>query len=65
MSLDFPRAWQIAKASDMEDHHPKCSYLQTQGGILCDCDVINKHPEFLDKSVLFGKDGIPFQKKNL
>lgn len=25
--------------------------------MLCDCDVIWKHPEFLDKTKFYGKDG--------
>jgi hypothetical protein len=42
--MDYPRAWQICKESKMEDHHPKCSYRVM--GLLCDCDVITKHPEY-------------------
>jgi hypothetical protein len=47
MSVDFPRAWQIAKETSREDHNPKCSYAQTKGALLCDCGVLTKHPEYL------------------
>lgn len=60
MSLDFPRAWQLARAVDFSDHHPACSFVKTRGGILCDCDVINQHPEFLDKSKMFTSEGKVF-----
>ena len=58
MSVDFPRAWQIAKSVNIEKHHPKCSYRQTDGCIICDCAVLTEHTEYLD-DVLQGKDGIP------
>jgi len=48
MSVDFPRAWQIAKTVKTEYHHNDCSYNKTNGSILCDCDVIYKHPDYLD-----------------
>ena len=48
MSVDFPRAWQIARATPAEDHDPRCSYAQTSGAILCDCRVLTEHPEYLD-----------------
>ena len=44
--MDYPRAWQIAREAPMDRHHPKCSFRQTAGGLLCDCDVITKHPEY-------------------
>ena len=56
MSIDFPRAWQIAAESHVPEHDAKCSYLQTAGGILCDCGVISNHPETLSKN-FYGKDG--------
>lgn len=52
--MDFPRAWQIFKASPIDSHHPECSWLRM--GLLCDCDVITKHPEYLDDA-LHGLDG--------
>ena len=62
MSVDFPRAWEIARATPMEQHHPECSFRQTSGAILCDCAVINEHPEYLD-DVLQTAGGIPYQGK--
>ena len=58
MSVDFTRAWQIARMSTIADHDEKCSYRQTNGGIICDCPVLTQHPEYLD-SILQGKDGEP------
>lgn len=43
--MDFPRAWEIARATPVEEHNPRCSYVQTDGAVLCDCDVLNLHPE--------------------
>lgn len=48
MSVDYPRAWEIARATAFEQHHPKCSYRTQQGGFLCDCEVLTKHPEYQD-----------------
>jgi hypothetical protein len=59
MSIDFPRAWQIARASNMEEHHEQCSYRQTEGVVLCDCDVIHEHPEYLD-DILQTENGVPY-----
>jgi hypothetical protein len=56
MSVDFPRAFQIVNATDFAEHHPKCSYRIAKGGFLCDCDVLYKHPEYLDDE-LHTKDG--------
>jgi hypothetical protein len=47
VSVDFPRAWEIARAAPAERHHPECSFRQTGGAILCDCAVVNNHPETL------------------
>lgn len=61
MAIDFPRAWQIVKASKVRDHHLECSYLASEGCVLCDCDVIYKHPEvFLD--IMITKDGLPYNE---
>ncbi len=48
MSVDYPRAWEIARATRAENHHEDCSFAQTHGAILCDCDVLTEHPEFKD-----------------
>lgn len=53
MSVDFPRAWQIARAVPPAEHpHPKCSFRQTGGGLLCDCEVLTEHPEYVEADVL-------------
>lgn len=59
MSVDYPRAWQITREQPADAHHEDCSYRATRGGILCDCEVLTKHPEYLD-DVLRGRDGIPY-----
>lgn len=56
MSIDIPRGWQITEQAPDEDHHIHCSWRQAR--MLCDCDVIWKHPEFLDESKFYGKDGV-------
>ncbi len=43
--MDFPRAWEISRATPVDDHDPRCSYRQHTGGFLCDCHVITAHPE--------------------
>ena len=60
MSIDFPRAWEIARAAPAEQHHQQCSFRQTSGAVLCDCAVVNEHPEYLD-DVLQTRGGVPFQ----
>lgn len=59
MSVDFPRAWEIAKAQPFTKHHEECSYRVTQGGCLCDCPILNNHPDAID-DVLQGAGGKPF-----
>lgn len=44
--MDFPRAWVIARRTPIYLHDKKCSYYQSRGGLLCDCPVITKHPEY-------------------
>jgi hypothetical protein len=58
MGVDFPRAWQIARATPVDNHDPKCSYRVMNGGLLCDCDVLNKHPEAVD-DILQGAEPDP------
>ena len=48
MSVDYPRAWEIARATEAERHHPKCSYRKSGGAFLCDCEVLTQHPEYRD-----------------
>lgn len=61
MSIDYPRAWEIAQAAPIAKHDPKCSYAQTGGALLCDCDVVFQHPETLDEDVLYTASGKPFR----
>lgn len=56
MSVDYQRAWQITEKSRMDGHDPECSWRVT-GYLLCDCDVLEKHPETLDTKHLYTKDG--------
>lgn len=62
MSVDYPRAWEIARASALEEHSPECSYRQTGGGILCDCRVLTEHPEYSD-DVLQTAGGLPYLRQ--
>jgi hypothetical protein len=55
MSIDFPRAWEICKSVEPEYHHNDCSYNKQR--LLCDCDVVYKHRETLDKNVFYGAGG--------
>lgn len=40
--MDFPAAWAYIRQEhpDPADHHPSCSWAQTSGALLCDCDVL-------------------------
>ena len=58
MSLDFPRAWEIAKATAFDFHDTACSFKATKGGVLCDCHVINQHPEKTSET-FYGRGGKP------
>ena len=42
--MDFPTAWTIAGRVEPDYHHTMCSY---RSGMLCDCDVLLKSPEYL------------------
>lgn len=46
--IDYPRAWEIARAAPINEHDPRCSYRQCGGGILCDCLVLTGSPEYTD-----------------
>lgn len=58
MSLNFPRAWELARAAPPAAHDPLCSYVQTSGALLCDltCPVISESLEFACEA-LHGKGG--------
>jgi hypothetical protein len=45
--MDYPTAWAFIREqhSDSAEHDPRCSWVQAQGGILCDCHVINAEYE--------------------
>lgn len=58
MSIDFPRAWEIAKTVAPEYHHNDCSFNVTKGTILCDCDIVYKNAEYLDKDNFYSRGGI-------
>lgn len=55
MSVDVPRAWEITKSGQREYHHNRCSF--NVAGLLCDCDVLFKHPEQVDESRFYGAGG--------
>jgi hypothetical protein len=39
--IDFPTAHRIAREIEGKaEHHPKCSAVQTSGGLLCDCAAV-------------------------
>lgn len=46
--MDFPRAWEIARSFPSTEHDPACSFARTCGGLLCDCWVLTRHPEYLE-----------------
>jgi hypothetical protein len=39
--IDFPTAWVIARTVWYGNHHELCSFRATEGGTLCDCEVLN------------------------
>jgi hypothetical protein len=42
--MDFPAAWAYVRERALthgtDEHDPRCSFVQTNGALLCDCDVI-------------------------
>lgn len=60
MSVDFPRGWQITESVEAEYHHNSCSWNTHR--MLCDCNVLFKHPEFVS-DLLYGKDGVIIERK--
>lgn len=53
--IDFPAAWEIARFYPMERHHPECSFRESKGGVLCDCDVLKWHTPMKVSKHLKGK----------
>ncbi len=45
--MDFPTAWAYIREQhpDPAEHDPRCSWVQAQGGVLCDCHIINDEYE--------------------
>ena len=58
MSVNFPRAWQIARSVPISTHNSKCSYFISKGGILCDCEVLTTNLEYTNNMLLYGRDGV-------
>lgn len=48
MSVDIPRAWQIARSQPINLHEEKCSHRQMGERFLCDCEILTSHPEYQD-----------------
>lgn len=57
--MDFPRAWQLARASQNSDHDPRCSWIVGEHGLLCDCHVLTKHPEYEQNTTVDGEPYAP------
>lgn len=53
--IDFPTAWAICREYDL-DHHPRCSYVQTDGALLCDCTAVNAKWNELRQGYLSDRD---------
>lgn len=60
MSVDIPRGWEITDSVEPEYHHNQCSF--NTHSMLCDCNVLFKHPEFLDEENFYGKGGVIIRK---
>lgn len=45
--MDWPTAWAFIRDEhpDHDEHHPRCSWVQTNGALLCDCHVLNDEYE--------------------
>lgn len=39
--MDYPTAWEFVRKTKFEHHDQRCSYVQMDGGMLCDCYVLN------------------------
>lgn len=38
--MDYQTAWAFVRDTDPANHHEACSWRQTNGALLCDCDVL-------------------------
>lgn len=43
--MDFPTAWAFVRETEMDSHDPRCSYRVANGGLLCDCFILNDEYE--------------------
>jgi len=48
MTVSMERAWEIAKEVEITRHILACSFRMTRKELLCDCNVLRKHPEYLE-----------------
>lgn len=53
--IDIPRAWEITRASKDGEHNRLCSWRTHR--MLCDCHVIYKHPEQVERRYMFTVGG--------
>lgn len=63
MSVDFPRAWEIARDVPMEMHINNCSFRMTNGALLCDCYVLYNHLEYNSK-LLYTAHGLVYNEES-
>lgn len=57
MSVTTTRHYQLQMMVPASAHAVGCNMFSDPGEALCDCDVINKHPEAIDQSTLYGMNG--------
>lgn len=46
--MNYPEAWKISRSKPPSEHNPLCSTAQTNGAILCDCEVLTQHPRYIE-----------------
>lgn len=39
--MDYPQAWAFVRETELDSHDPRCSYRIAEGGLLCDCFILN------------------------
>lgn len=45
--MNFSRAWEISRSVPWKEHNVRCSAYQCEHGMLCDCEVLTTHPEYV------------------
>lgn len=50
--MDYPTAWSIVRATNMDHHHEHCSYRTQNGGILCDCAAMESAQHVFESHVV-------------